>query len=296
MSHLDYSVIDKETIYTFDDAQLIHYHTNVPCTENYIFDKHLVTMMLSGVKHIVWDKNQHLRFQPNSIFIPPKDIDVTIDIYKASIKSPVDCVVLDISNDFVYNLYIELKDQWSLEWENIGVSGVIDRFYHFTSSKELCQSFEKFYDVQLHNKDQNSFLVNLGLKEISYLLLQSSACQALLDQSSPEKNNAFFETIYYIKNNFNTSIKVEYLAQIAHMSTSVFYKKFKENLGCSPTEYIILERIKYAKKLIKESDLTILEIAYNSGFNSPEYFHRKFKSLEKFTPSEFRTLHQKHTE
>lgn len=284
--------IDKETVYNFDDAILTHYHTNVPCIENYTFDKYLIAMMLTGNKDVAWSE-ERLRFQPQSIFIPPKDIKMTVEIEDASPLKPADCIVLDISNDFVFDLFVELKDKWKLEWNHIKMSGKIDRFYHFTNALDLCKSFQKFYEVQQNESSSLSFLTDLALKEIIFLLLQSSACEALLKQSEPQKNNPFFEAVAHIKNHFNKPIKIEELAKISCMSISVFYKKFKENLGCTPNDYIILERIKFAKKLIVNTDLLFTDVAIQSGFNSPEYFHRKFKALEKYTPLEYRTIHAK---
>lgn len=289
---MQHPIIDKETVYCFDNAKLTHYHTNVPCVEDYVFDKYLIAMMLSGNKDIVW-KDNRIRFEPNTIFIPPKDTKMTVEIDYATFSEPADCIVLDISDDFVFNLYLELKDKWKLEWESIGISGIIDQFYHFTSSNVLCDSFQKFYSLQKKRDQSTPFLIELSLKEISFLLLQSSACKTILEQSSPVKNSPFFEAVNHIKTHFSKPIKVEELAKKACMSTSVFYKKFKENLGCTPNDYVTLERIKNAKTLIGNTNLSFAEIAFKSGFNSPEYFYRKFKTLVKFTPSEYRHLSSK---
>ena len=72
------------------------------------------------------------------------------------------------------------------------------------------------------------------------------------------------------------------------MSTSHFYKQFKNTLDISPVDYINSERIKFAKKLLAtEKNLNITDIAYKAGFNSVSYFNRQFKKYEMITPSAY---------
>ncbi|MHA7844577.1 MAG: helix-turn-helix domain-containing protein, partial [Winogradskyella sp.] len=76
----------------------------------------------------------------------------------------------------------------------------------------------------------------------------------------------------------------------AYMSTSHFHKQFKNTLGVSPIDYINSEKIKFAKKLIKESkDVRMSEIAFKSGFNNTSYFNRQFKKMEMMTPAQFKS-------
>jgi len=96
--------------------------------------------------------------------------------------------------------------------------------------------------------------------------------------------------IKFIKNNLtNKDISVDQLAKKACMSTSHFHKKFKDTLGISPIDYINSEKIKFSKKLIKESkDIRMSEIAFKSGFNNTSYFNRQFKKMEMITPQQFK--------
>lgn len=97
-------------------------------------------------------------------------------------------------------------------------------------------------------------------------------------------------TVTYIKDNLTKmDISVDLLAKKACMSTSHFHKKFKNTLGISPIDYINSEKIKFSKKLIKESkDFRMSEIAFKSGFNNSSYFNRIFKKMELITPQEFK--------
>ena len=96
--------------------------------------------------------------------------------------------------------------------------------------------------------------------------------------------------IKFIKENLtNKDMTVDQLAEKACMSTSHFHKKFKNTLGVSPIDYINTEKIKFSKKLIKESkEFQMSEIAFKSGFNNTSYFNRQFKKLEMMTPQQFK--------
>ncbi|MEL6256927.1 MAG: helix-turn-helix transcriptional regulator, partial [Bacteroidota bacterium] len=60
-------------------------------------------------------------------------------------------------------------------------------------------------------------------------------------------------------------------------------------LGCGVHDYIIDYRIKEARKLLEDKDLSIKEIAYRTGFTSPSYFSTIFKSKMNVSPTNYRS-------
>lgn len=79
---------------------------------------------------------------------------------------------------------------------------------------------------------------------------------------------------------------VESFAGKAGMSRSELYRKIKKHSGKSVTQFIRDIRLEEGMKLIKETDLTISEISYRVGFNSPTYFNKCFKENFGITPGE----------
>ena len=131
-------------------------------------------------------------------------------------------------------------------------------------------------------------ILDLNLKEFMFHLFQSKACNLILSQRSPVVDSGIMASIYHIKQHFNQSIRIADLANIACMSESKFFRSFKDYFGCSPLEYITLERLKRSKDLLKRTTAPISEIAFDVGFNSLEHFHRTFKAHNNATPNEFR--------
>lgn len=96
------------------------------------------------------------------------------------------------------------------------------------------------------------------------------------------------ESISYIENNYTRDLNIEEIAKKANLSRRHFTRIFKDNYNLSPYEYIIRLRLKHARNLLKNTELTITEIANKSGFNDANYFTRQFKKKTGYTPSEYK--------
>ena len=71
------------------------------------------------------------------------------------------------------------------------------------------------------------------------------------------------------------------------MSRTQLHRKLNARFGVSTTEFIRTQRLKLAQELLKTSDITIAEIAYQVGFNTPSYFNKCFKETFGCTPNEY---------
>ena len=85
----------------------------------------------------------------------------------------------------------------------------------------------------------------------------------------------------------DTAFTVNNLNEAIGMSRTSLYMKFKSLIGMSPQDFVIHTRLKFAKKLLLQGQMTIKEISYKSGFSSPKYFSTSFKKLYGETPSSY---------
>ncbi len=90
------------------------------------------------------------------------------------------------------------------------------------------------------------------------------------------------------KNISNGDYSVEELSDEIGISRGHLYHKLLAITGYSPVEFIRLIRIKRAKQLLEESQLSIAEIAYHVGFNNPKLFTKYFKQEFQVTPSQYK--------
>jgi AraC-like DNA-binding protein len=85
-----------------------------------------------------------------------------------------------------------------------------------------------------------------------------------------------------------SNISVESLARGAGYSKYYFTRKFTENFGVSPHEFIILERLSLAKKLLVNSSQSVGEIALMCGFFDTSHMTNCMKKREGISPLGFR--------
>jgi len=84
-------------------------------------------------------------------------------------------------------------------------------------------------------------------------------------------------------------LSVEEAADAAGLSPSYFRKLFQLLFGCSPRHYLRNARIQKAKRLMIASSQSVTEIARACGFATVHSFSRAFRTVERVTPTQFRT-------
>ena len=92
----------------------------------------------------------------------------------------------------------------------------------------------------------------------------------------------------YILQNLGNPLSVSLLAQKFNLSHNGLIWKFKKELNLAPSTYITMCRIKRAKSLLFDNDLTISQIAEACGYANTYYFSNTFKKHEGISPSDFR--------
>lgn len=122
----------------------------------------------------------------------------------------------------------------------------------------------------------------------------------ILTQWNPQKDNlncTNFSKIHieciksihkFLVSHFNEHYTINYLSEHFGISPTVMKKCFKGVYGDSIYAYMKLYRLRTAEQLLKETDLTIGEIATQVGYTNPNKFTSAFHSKYKVTPTEYR--------
>ncbi len=98
----------------------------------------------------------------------------------------------------------------------------------------------------------------------------------------------------YIHKNTKLNISLEHLAEMCNLSHSHFKKRFREEVGTSPRDYVNTCKIDLAKRLLIDGS-SITDIAMSLSYDSPNYFSTVFKKYTGSTPSEFLKQYQANT-
>jgi AraC family transcriptional regulator len=92
----------------------------------------------------------------------------------------------------------------------------------------------------------------------------------------------------YINDNLSTDIKLSNLSELIGISQFHFSRLFKQSVGMSPHQYVINQRIERAKSLLKNPQLSVIEIAFLCGFSSHSHFGKYFRQITGLTPKDYR--------
>jgi len=101
-------------------------------------------------------------------------------------------------------------------------------------------------------------------------------------------NQEVENALEYIENNFKGSISLDEVSKYINLTPSYVSKLFKKKLGVNFNRYLAVRKIKEAKRMLKEENANINEIAFNIGYNEPNYFCKVFKKIEGITPTQYR--------
>ena len=117
-----------------------------------------------------------------------------------------------------------------------------------------------------------------------------------IDYASPGNPRNYFTIIQnarsYMNENFSIKISIEDIARHCFLSQFHFSRIFKAYTSVSPHQYLLNIRLYHAGRLIKETQLPITDICFQSGFSSLDYFSAAFTRKYKISPRKYRRSEQ----
>ena len=96
----------------------------------------------------------------------------------------------------------------------------------------------------------------------------------------------------YMKENFHKNLTLDMIADAAFLSASYASRLFKKEQDVSIMEFLMQIRMTEARRLLKETDLSIEVISERTGYSDPGYFTKVFRKSEGKTPSQYRQTHK----
>jgi len=92
----------------------------------------------------------------------------------------------------------------------------------------------------------------------------------------------------YLEQNYLSEISNDNLAKKMYMSRSTLQRFFKKSTGMTITHYVNDLRIGHSAHMLTNTEKSITQIIFESGFNTVSNFNRIFRKIKNCTPSEFR--------
>ncbi|WOG30213.1 GlxA family transcriptional regulator [Endozoicomonas sp. 8E] len=108
------------------------------------------------------------------------------------------------------------------------------------------------------------------------------------DHTTAHNDEVIIQLQEWIRQHYCEDIEMENLIAASGLTRRTLHRRFKEATGFSPTAYIQRMRLTLASDLLKSTDLSIREAAYQAGYTDPDYFSRLFQKHFQLTPSDFK--------
>ena len=92
----------------------------------------------------------------------------------------------------------------------------------------------------------------------------------------------------HIDDNLNKPLKLDDLVEIFHYSKNHIINTFRNEYGCTPYDYYEKQRMMIARELLTGTSVSVSDIAFRLGFETPQYFSKRFRKQFGMTPMQFR--------
>lgn len=202
-----------------------------------------------------------------------------------------DTVILDCfkpheyyTNDSFESIWVHVSGANSFElFEEIeSVSGNLVKCRDAEHVKRL---LFRIHDGISRNNPPTELAMSLDIYKVFSELLSTMSIRSK-SESSNEDNIESVKA--YIFSHLNEGLTVGKLADIVHMSPSHFSRVFKQQTGFSPYDYVLICRLNKAKDYLMKTDMTVAQIADETGFNSESNFIYFFTTNTGMSPRKFR--------
>lgn len=109
-----------------------------------------------------------------------------------------------------------------------------------------------------------------------------------IKELTPKDKQCIDRVFQFTIDSFKEPVSLPEVAAVACMSVPAFCRYFKRSTKKTYTEFLNEVRIGYACNLLQDTQKTVLEICYESGYNSIANFHRQFFKIKSYTPLQYR--------
>ena len=178
-------------------------------------------------------------------------------------------------------------DSWETMYITFGGSGIAS-FWDFEPSVwgELKSfDFESWHEVLYSYKSRPEAVKELSVALYSMLLELKDSVEGI-SPSAREKKHILTLAMHELAE--SSELSLERIASRIGISEAHFCRIFKEYTGFRPFEYMNLLKLQRAKELLKNTEMSISEIAKSVGYESHSYFSMLFKRYMGITPTEYR--------
>ena len=130
------------------------------------------------------------------------------------------------------------------------------------------------------------------ITDLNYLMVLDYAERVETIRFGQNPSKLVIDVSNYIQSHLSEAIKTSDISDALYMGRSRLSTNFKEQTGINISDYIMMQKIDEAKRLLRYSEKTFVAISMYLGFSSQSHFTKVFKKYTEATPFEYRQLHK----
>lgn len=154
---------------------------------------------------------------------------------------------------------------------------------HIIEDLELYRLLYRFF-VSAYHKEEQMPIEIYAIEAFSYLIKNFATSKRDFTPLFDDKK-VVQGSIEYIHENISANILLDDLAQNFNLSKYHFLRVFKSNMGLTPHNYILAQRVDKARESILKGQ-SLLEASFDAGFSDQSHFIRNFKKIYGYSPKE----------
>jgi AraC-like DNA-binding protein len=157
-----------------------------------------------------------------------------------------------------------------------------NRICSFDTDERFVQLFDKVVK-NMENQSAHTILsVSLAIHQILTAMIGNSTGTVTANQKAIQK------TANHLAVHYREPMDLGYLLETANMSKAYYMRLFRQYIGTTPYNYLLSLRITRAKELLEVTDMTIHEIAMETGFSDDASFSTRFSAMAGISPLKYR--------
>ena len=110
----------------------------------------------------------------------------------------------------------------------------------------------------------------------------------IVENDTTGRNTVEKEMVSYIQQNYTGKILLREFGEQFHLSEKYISRYFKDHFHITLSQYVTYLRLEHAKQMLQETDISVTEVAMQSGYQNISYFIRSFKKTYGVSPLKYR--------
>lgn len=243
-------------------------------------DNLLIIMIVDGEMKGTWclgDQISEINLKPGELLIVPPDYSFSVDL-----SSTCKLTSIYVGKNILEELFVNYSSSGGLFYR-------IDYKPHIEDVFLASMIFE--VGSIIANIDNFSYMNVQYIVRVIVGRIISMHSFVEYDGININHNIGSFkikEIFDYIDKNISTNMVLDNLSSIAELSNTQFVRLFKRATNITPHQYIIRRRVEHARKLLLETDKSIVEIAYDCGFADQVHLTKSFGRIMGISPAAYR--------